>query len=73
MQMCERASFDSIRYLRISIRNDEQQLANAPLGPIQKKRLQKRIDAQKERLKSLNQQKQEKKRNCTCKKSGKAD
>ena len=33
--------YDEIRYLRIEIKADEQQLANAPLGPRQKADLKK--------------------------------
>ena len=55
-------TYDAIRWLRISIKNDEQQLANAPLGPIQKSRLAKQIAVQKERLKELNKEKRERKK-----------
>jgi hypothetical protein len=41
---------------------DEQYLANAPLGPIQKSRLEKGIKLQKEMLKKLNKEKREKKK-----------
>jgi hypothetical protein len=60
--MWDGKSHDKIRYLRISIRNDENQLANAPLGPIQKSRLKKQIEIQKERLRELNRKKREKKK-----------
>lgn len=45
--------YSKIRYLRASISQDEQYLANAPLGPIQKKKLQKRIACQREELKKV--------------------
>ena len=46
--MWDGKSHDEIRYLRISIKNDKECLAFAPLGPIQKKRLQESINVQKE-------------------------
>ena len=46
--------YDEIRYLRVAIKADEQQLANAPLGLKPKANLKKQIDVQKERLKRLN-------------------
>ena len=52
--MWDGKSHDEIRYLRISIKNDENYLENGPLGPIQKSRLKKQIERQKERLKELN-------------------
>ncbi len=45
--------YGKIRDLRASINQDEQCLANAPLGPIQKKKLQKRIAYQREELKKV--------------------
>jgi len=60
--MWDGKSHDAIRYLRISIRSDENHLANAPLGPIQKSRLRKQIEIQKEKLKELNKEKREKKK-----------
>jgi hypothetical protein len=53
--------YDKIRYLRLAIRADENHLANAPLGPIQKSRLGRKITIQKEELKRLNKEKREKK------------
>ncbi len=55
--MWDGKSHDEIRYMRISIKNDKECLAFAPLGPIQKKRLQESINVQKERLKKLNEEK----------------
>lgn len=60
--MWDGKSHDAIRFLRISIKNDENHLENASLGPIQKKRLQKQIERQKIRLKELNRIKREKKK-----------
>lgn len=60
--MWDGKSHDAIRYLRFSIRQDEEHLANAPLGPIQKSCLRKQIEVQKERLKQLNKEKREKKK-----------
>ncbi len=45
--------YSKIRYLRASINQDKQHLTNAPLGPIQKKKLQKRIAYQREELKKV--------------------
>ena len=45
---------DTIRYLRAAIKADENHLENAPLGPMQKKRLAAKIRRQKESLKRLN-------------------
>ena len=59
--MWDGKSVDEVRYLRISIKNDENHLENAPLGPIQKSRLKKQIEFQKEKLKRLNKEKREKK------------
>ncbi len=59
--MWDGKSHDEIRYLRISIKNDKEYLEFAPLGPIQKKRLQEKINLQKEKLKKLNKEKREKK------------
>jgi hypothetical protein len=53
---------DTIRYLRLAIKADESHLANAPLGPIQKTRLRKWIEYQREKLKELNRKKREEKR-----------
>lgn len=60
--MWDGKSYDEIRYLRISIKNDEDHLENAPLGPIQKSRLKKQIEYQKKKLKRLNKEKREKKK-----------
>ena len=60
--MWDGKSHDDIRYLRIAIKNDEQHLANAPLGLIQKSRLKKQIAHQKARLKELNRKKREQNR-----------
>ena len=53
--------YDEIRYLRVAIKADEQQLANAPLGLKQKANLKKQIDAKKRKLKRLSKEKREKK------------
>ena len=60
--MWDGKSHDRIRYLRFSISQDENYLANGPLGPIQKKRLREIIERQKEELKKLNKEKREKKK-----------
>jgi hypothetical protein len=60
--MWDGKSYDKIRYLRFSIKQDENHLKNAPLGPIQKSRLEKQIKLQKEELKGLNKEKREKKK-----------
>jgi hypothetical protein len=65
--MWDGKSHDKIRYLRISINNDQQYLENAPLGPIQKSRLKKQIEMQKKELKKLNKEKREKKKLQSCK------
>jgi hypothetical protein len=45
--------YGRIRELRDAIRADHQQLENAPLGPIQRKRLQIAIDNRKAELKKV--------------------
>jgi len=60
--MWDGKTVDEIRYLRFAIKADENHLANAPLGPIQKSRLSKKIAIQKEKLKRLNKEKREKKK-----------
>ena len=56
----DKNAYDAIRWLRIAIKNDEQHLTNAPLGPRQKAALKKQVAQQKERLKELNAEKREK-------------
>ena len=53
---------DTERYLRHDIMMDEQHLAAAPLGPIQRKRLERRIAENKAELKELNRKKREAKK-----------
>jgi hypothetical protein len=60
--MWDGKSYDRIRDLRFSIGQDENYLANGPLGPIQKKRLAEKIKIQREELKILNKEKREKKK-----------
>jgi len=60
--MWDGKSYDKIRYLRFSIKQDENYLKNGPLGPIQKSRLKKQIECQKEDLKRLNKEKRKKKK-----------
>jgi hypothetical protein len=49
----KRQFYSEIRYLRCDIRNHREHLENAPLGPIQKKRLQAVIDYQRAKLKRV--------------------
>lgn len=46
--------YSELRYLRASIKADEQYLSAAPLGPTRKKRLAKAIADDRVKLKALN-------------------
>ena len=51
--MTERQFYSEIRYLRGRIKTDQNHLENAPLGPIQKKRLRESIDVHGAELKKV--------------------
>ena len=58
--MWDGKSVDTIRILRFAIKQDKEQLANAPLGKIQRLKLEKQIKLQQEELKRLNAEKRKK-------------